>query len=609
MKIIIELIGKQLTDALGWFLIHSLWQGALIALVVVISMRLLKNRSAELRYISGCVALLILLIGSVITFKLAFHTYTQAGISPEIHLTNVVAPDPNTALPPSSAPDKAIGLNRFFNLTGISRHFGWVVSFWILGLVIFSLRTTGGLLHQINLSRSSRIPLAREWEDRFRNLVRQLGVRLPVRLFGSARVHTPIATGIFKPLILVPASLLTEMPAEQLEAILRHELAHIRRHDYLLNLIQTLIETIFFYHPGVWLISHYIRKERENVCDDIAVQHSGDKLNYVKALAEAQRNFLKAGQLAIGFSNHNHSLLDRIKRLNTKQIMKTKLTEKLAAIAVVITAFLLASFIIDGRSGTLKDSSGNSSSENDTIPGKRITIVKTIVDSTGREHTTKNVYYADDPALDSLIKLKPGPDETLGGKKQQIKVIVVDDVAGADELTEKYMIHPGDDEMTWNALKIHELEEYVHQVEAGNNLHKVYITKKITDPDDPNTEILVEVIANSDHPGHFEIMAPELDEESLKDIRIEMKRAEADMKAAQSDVIQAQKDIEDAQKELRYEYQYRISTGGEDEDIFIFHQKEASLEERETALKEELEVLEKELKAVQKELKKEKKSK
>ena len=115
-------------------------------------------------------------------------------------------------------------------------------------------------------------------------LAARLGIRRPVRLLESARVQVPVVIGALRPVLLLPASALTGLAPAQVEAVLAHELAHIRRHDYPVNLLQSAAETLLFYHPGVWWLSARIRAEREHCCDDIAVRVCGDAVGYAEAL-------------------------------------------------------------------------------------------------------------------------------------------------------------------------------------------------------------------------------------------------------------------------------------------------------------------------------------
>ena len=156
---------------------------------------------------------------------------------------------------------------------------------WSLGIALVSMWNIGGWFAVQRLKSHGTDPVTGTIQDAAARIARQFGLRRRVRLLQSALVDTPLVIGALKPVILLPAALITELPADQLEALLAHELAHVLRQDYLINLLQSVVETLLFYHPAVWWISYQVRKERENCCDDLAVNVACDRTVYVRALA------------------------------------------------------------------------------------------------------------------------------------------------------------------------------------------------------------------------------------------------------------------------------------------------------------------------------------
>ena len=146
---------------------------------------------------------------------------------------------------------------------------------------------TGVQTCALPISRLVR-PAPREWQQALDWLKSRIRVSRPVRLLVSSLVQAPAVMGWLRPVVLVPVGALAGLPPEQIEALLLHELAHIRRHDYLVNLLQSFVEALLFYHPAVWWVSGHMRAEREHYCDDVAVSVSGDVLNYARALAELE---------------------------------------------------------------------------------------------------------------------------------------------------------------------------------------------------------------------------------------------------------------------------------------------------------------------------------
>jgi beta-lactamase regulating signal transducer with metallopeptidase domain/peptidoglycan/xylan/chitin deacetylase (PgdA/CDA1 family) len=316
-------------QALGWTLIHFIWQGALVAALFVGIRQMLRGYSADARYAAACAAMLLILILPLATFfiiRSSFidaHVDRQTSTSAQVAATplqqkmdsahkEVLSPgeiDPDEILPPETMPSRKWTEYSFASLLP------WLVLIWLAGALTLSLRLAGGWIavRRIKLRRTNEA--AREWQETVSRLSRRLRVSGPVRLCESVLVEVPTVIGWLRPVILMPLSIWAGLSAEQVEALLAHELAHIRRHDYLVNLLQTAIETLLFYHPAVWWISRQVRTEREHCCDDLAVKTCGDVLVYARALTtlEELRRHRDTSQLALAASGG--SLLQRIRRL------------------------------------------------------------------------------------------------------------------------------------------------------------------------------------------------------------------------------------------------------------------------------------------------------
>jgi beta-lactamase regulating signal transducer with metallopeptidase domain len=184
---------------------------------------------------------------------------------------------------------------------------------WLSGVGVLSLRLVSGWIWIERIRRHRTAAAAERWQQLAARLARRLHISRPVRVRESAGVDVPTVIGWMKPLVLLPASVLAGLSPPQLEAVLAHELAHIRRHDYLVNLLQTLVETLLFYHPAVWWLSNRIRAERENCCDDLAVSLCGDPLTYARALADLEE--LRGGRVHVVLAASGGSLLQRVRRL------------------------------------------------------------------------------------------------------------------------------------------------------------------------------------------------------------------------------------------------------------------------------------------------------
>jgi beta-lactamase regulating signal transducer with metallopeptidase domain len=333
-------IGAQpFFQAIGWSLLHSLWQGTLIGLAYACGSRMLKQSLAGVRHLVGCVALMMMLVFPVATATVLLRS---GSISPD-PTTSASAPGfdarSGTRLSVLNAQDVpeasttgereiagdvfSIASLRMWIERFLPSVLPWLVVGWFAGMSLLWLRVIGGFFGVHALVRRAR-PLSGDLEKMVARVARRLRVTRAVRLCESALVEVPTVAGHFKPVILLPASVLTGLSPAQLEAILSHELAHIRRHDYLVNLLQTMVETLLFYHPAAWWVARRVRAEREHASDDIAVACTQDVLLYAGALAsleelrQAHRN-----TPALALAANGGSLMFRIHRLITRKPART----------------------------------------------------------------------------------------------------------------------------------------------------------------------------------------------------------------------------------------------------------------------------------------------
>jgi uncharacterized protein (TIGR03435 family) len=290
------------TEQLGWTLVHFLWQGAFIAVFYAAGRRFLASVNG--RYLLACVALASMMAAPIVTWWVLEPTDGAP----------VVAMD-RTARAPGVIPSAATlpaGLQAAVPSAQKAPWLQWAVAIWLLGASALSMRLLGSWIVAARLRWRMTRPAPLEWCRVLERLRTRLGVARAVGLRVSAMVQSPVVIGAWRPLVLVPVGMLAGLPAAQVEALLIHELAHIRRHDYLVNLLQSVTEALLFYHPAVWWVSGHIRIARECCCDDAAVAASGDVLEYVSALAELVG--IRPAHVAAVAANGG-SLADRIARL------------------------------------------------------------------------------------------------------------------------------------------------------------------------------------------------------------------------------------------------------------------------------------------------------
>jgi len=295
MKSLEMLIANPAAAAIGWTLLHSLWEGMIVA--AVLGAMLLILRTARARYLAACAALVALL---------ALFTLTLLRLAPEsgqsfsvkeriVPVWNMVAEDvgssywsPNLA---AAAP--------------------WLALLWMAGVLVMFGRYSISCISVRRFRGRGVCCAPNAWQREVERLTTRLRISRPVRLLESCLVEVPTVIGHVRPLVLMPVGMFAGLSATQIESILLHELAHIRRHDYLINNLQRCVEALLFYHPAVWWISAVIRREREHCCDDLAVSISGDPHEYAHALAALEQKRLSPAAVAAT----GGSLVKRIHRL------------------------------------------------------------------------------------------------------------------------------------------------------------------------------------------------------------------------------------------------------------------------------------------------------
>jgi len=307
-------------QAVGWALLHLVWQGAAIAVVLALLLALLPARSANVRYAISCAALALVVVVGVLTGLRSYAAGAPQAPALAHRADRQVVPAPVDA--PAPPPVAAIVVATFAPARVASMPDPWrvasdalpaIVSLWLAGVTLLSLRLIVQWGRARRLVTEHAQPACEPWLAMARKLGAALGVRRAVRLLESTVVQVPAVVGLLRPVILLPANTLSGLLPGQLEMILAHELAHIRRHDFLVNLLQAAVETLLFYHPAVWWISKQARIEREHCCDDLAVSVCGNPLQYARALTRLEE--LRAAPLPLALSARGGSLFHRIHRV------------------------------------------------------------------------------------------------------------------------------------------------------------------------------------------------------------------------------------------------------------------------------------------------------
>ncbi len=296
------LSAHPLADALGATLLHFMWQGAAVAVALVVALRLLGG--AHVRYLASCAALAMMLFLPVTTFSVL----AWGGVEPAV---GYGAASTLSSAPVAVSPNAILAQWLDAATAAVQP---WIVTLWLVGVALLTLRFAGAWMGTQRL----RVRAIREADEVLHAVARKLAGRLGIervpRLLLSGVAQTPMTLGWLRPVVLLPVSAVAGLEPRQLELVLAHELAHVRRHDYLVNLLQTLTESLLFYHPAVWWVSRCVRAERENCCDDLAVDVCGDPVSLARALAALEEMRLRpAAGLAAAATDG--PLLQRVRRL------------------------------------------------------------------------------------------------------------------------------------------------------------------------------------------------------------------------------------------------------------------------------------------------------
>ena len=335
---------EQWVQPVGWTLVHFIWQGILAAVLLWGLLRTFRKASSAARYWMACLGLLTLACMPIATFMHVYEPQAKISASAPIQITQpqsipqlapesvVMNADP-APLPLQSIKEVMIGK--------IEAALPVCVLGWIVGVAALSLWYLGGWCQLQKLRRIGTKSVPQAIEAKAAQLAARLGIARVVRIVESALVQVPTVIGVLKPIILLPTSALTGLPPEQLSALIAHELAHIKRCDYLINILQTIVEILGFYHPALWWMSRQIRIERENGCDDMAVALLQNKKDYAGALFTMAQ--IRHRQLELAVAANGGHLTNRISRLASKE---SSPRQKTGWTASVIAILLIAGLLI-----------------------------------------------------------------------------------------------------------------------------------------------------------------------------------------------------------------------------------------------------------------------
>jgi len=315
-------VHTPVAQAVGWALVHFLWEGAALAAVLAAALFLLRPASARARYAAACLALFAMPVVFAITLLV---------LLPSHDIAVTVVRSPNVARLSAVPLFQPVRAPRTFRDL-----LPWLAPCWFAGVAFFYARGLAAWFSARRLRQRGICAPPPGWQRRLTELCARMRLSRPVRLLESCFTDAPVLVGYLRPVILMPLGCLANLPAGQIECILIHELAHIRRHDYLVNLLQGFVEGLLFYHPAVWWASRMAREERENCCDDAVVELTGDARVYAATLAILEHR--RAAALEAAVAATGGSLMKRIRRLLTSpQPAQPSATPAFAAGLLLVT--------------------------------------------------------------------------------------------------------------------------------------------------------------------------------------------------------------------------------------------------------------------------------
>ncbi len=385
-----NLADSQLIENLGWTLLHSIWQIAFVALWLFLALRAFAKSSANSRYLVSLFALCLAFLIPLTTFVWLSqnsanvrHGFINTGTKNAVTINETFQPTED--VPPLKNIKSANSASENFfisveNLqTGFTENFSALspilVGLWFLGIILFAIRLFGGIwqLH-IYKTRENSSP-NENWQAKFADLGERLKIKQRVKLLQSKIVETPMVIGWLKPVILVPTSVFLGINPQELEAILAHELEHIRRYDYLVNFAQNFVEIMFFYHPAVWWISANIRRERECACDDAVVRTlENSQFVYANALANLEEFRHSAKQTAspVLVAANGGKLMKRIERIINNKNAKISVAGNSLWSASLACGLILA--LVLGIFSAMQQSSVNAQTKINDVKGRKMAV-------------------------------------------------------------------------------------------------------------------------------------------------------------------------------------------------------------------------------------------
>ena len=328
----------NLIVALGKTIFHSVWIGLLILAMLRMVLLAIPGRLSNQRYLVSVASMALMAAAVFATFMLLYVPGSLAGSDHRMFESLRMVPQ---ILVMNDPAESRWDPNLLFTLCGY---------LYFAGMVVMVLRSAYSYRYIRSLRNSGEVVLG-DWQERLKRISDSLGIKREVGFLQSGQVTGPLLIGILKPAVIVPVGMFTHLSVSQVESILIHELYHLKRLDYLVNIMQLFMEGVLFYNPAVWYISERIRREREHSCDDAVVQTSKDPVDYAKALVRLaeQQHYIRLVPGAGGSSRHH--FFTRIKRIINRSNMKKNKQERVTSLLLFVGAIMVVAIITGFSSG------------------------------------------------------------------------------------------------------------------------------------------------------------------------------------------------------------------------------------------------------------------
>ncbi|PST82005.1 peptidase M56 [Pedobacter yulinensis] len=330
-----EPLFQSLSKAFGWSILNSLWQGAAVYGLLFIVMVGFPKMKARLRYNLAFGSLVLMFGLFLATFARYYERASTIVVSAPVQVTGQHLLKEKLKELPLSFGEKA------------EAYFPVIVAAYLLGMLLQCFIVWKGYSRLNNLRKTGLQPVPEEWQVIFNRVSAAIGLKRAVGFSLSALVKVPMVAGYLKPVVLFPFSLVSQMDAEQVEAILIHELSHIRRNDYLFNLLKTAIETLLFFNPFVWLAGRFVHIEREHACDDLVLKHTNKPLDYAHTLLKLEiiRDTEEPAAMAMAANGQPQHLYQRIKRITNMKTNYLNIKHQLAALTFALACIVSVAWI------------------------------------------------------------------------------------------------------------------------------------------------------------------------------------------------------------------------------------------------------------------------